>query len=207
MMLDKGMTDWMSTVATSKWMLIALIVLIVIVIVIMTLKKKGRLSVQIQPQKNEPVKSISNSDEKTDQRFMLVGMYIGSTAKSFNGLYEGIYQMAIGTDKANSEALVEWKLRVENMRENDELKKAFSDLFASDSEEACTQAKKLQKCIELAGIKRSEETEYRYELNASKKYICLSGNNLEQGTVCTVIKPYWYIEDKIIEQGCIIRKE
>lgn len=206
MMLNKAIDDWMNTVATLKWIFIILIALAVAAMIIVKLKKKGLSSVHTEPKTTESCKKVSVQSENADPKLILVGKYIRSTAKSFNGLYEGIYQIARCNDD-NDEALIEWKLRVENMKENEELVKAFSDLFTSASAGAGEQAEKLLRCIELAGVKRSEETEYHYDLSASKKYVCLSGNDLKQGTVCTVLKPYWYIEDKIIEQGCIVGKE
>ena len=207
MILNKATDSWINTVATFKWIFIILIILALILIVFIYLKKKSHSPVQTKPKTAEPVKKVSAHDEQSEQRLRLLGKHIRNTAGSFNGLYEGIYQLAHGSDNAGNDALVELKLRVENMKENEEFQKAFSDLFDSAPDDFGKQAEKLLRCMEYAGIKRSEETECSYELNVSKKYICLSGNDLEPGSVCNVLKPYWYIDDKVIEQGCIIRKE
>ncbi len=209
-MLDKAMGDWMNTVSAMKWVIIVLAAVAVAAVIILLVKKSNFGKSKEQVYASEP-KSVNvpqvtpASVPVADTGLIFIGKLIRDNADSFNGLYEGIYQLAKGADGADGEALAEWKTRVNNMGENDEFKNAFSDLFTSGDDKL--QAEKLMGCIELAGIKRSEETEYVYDLNSTKKYICLSGNSLAAGTICTVLKPYWHIDGKTVEQGCIMRKD
>ncbi len=198
-----------------EWIIIAIVLgvaIVAIVAAVVMKKKKGKAEIQVIRQSEVPVEKEKITEEKNadeekivDENLQIIVNGISKTADSFNGLYEGVFQIVQNPDSADSDAMDEWKIRVGNMNGNDDFKNAFLKLFGSG--DLKSQAVNLLRYIELAGIKRAEETEYAFELNASKKYVCLSGNNLDAGTLCTVLKPYWYLDEKVIEQGCIIRRE
>lgn len=195
----------------NKWIIIAIVLGIAtaaIVVAVVMKKKKGKAEIQVNDEYEAPdIKEETIDEEKkiADENMLLIADGIRKNISSFNGLYEGVFQIVHNPENADSDAIDEWKIRVGNMNGNDDFKAAVLKLF--DSDDLASQAVRLLECIELAGIKRAEETEYAFEMNVSKKYVCLSGNNLDEGTICTVLKPYWHLDSKVIEQGCIIRKE
>lgn len=195
----------------NKWIIIAIVLGIAtaaIVVAVVMKKKKGKAEIQVNDEYEAPdIKEETIDEEKkiADENMQLIADGIRKNVASFNGLYEGVFQIVHNPENADSDAIDEWKIRVGNMNGNDDFKAAVLKLF--DSDDLASQAVILLECIELAGIKRAEETEYAFEMNVSKKYVCLSGNNLDEGTICTVLKPYWHLDSKVIEQGCIIRKE
>ncbi len=213
MTIEKAMGDWLNTVSSLKWLFVILAVLAVAAVVILLIKKKRSPKSPPEPKADKPM--IEKAEETSqpqkepceDSALVLMSKHIRGNADKFNGLYEGIYQTATNPANTDYEALTEWKIRIQNIADNDEFKSDFSNMFNLESDNLKPQAEKLLRCIELAGIKRSDESEYAYTLNSSKKYVCLSGNKLEEGTICTVLKPFWYIDGKVIEQGCIIRKD
>lgn len=195
----------------NKWLIIAIIfgiAAVAIVAAVVIKKRTGKAEIQVNKENEAPVtKGNAHHKEKilVDENLQLIVDGIRKYAESFNGLYEGVFRIAHNLDGADSDTIDEWKIRVENIRDDECFKVAVLKLF--DLDNLTSQAVKLLEYIELAGIKRSEETEYAFEKNVSKKYVCLSGNSLDNGTLCTVLKPYWYMDSNIVEQGYIIRKE
>lgn len=198
-----------------KWIIIAVVLVVIAVIIAVVIKKKKSKPVQVAKITPEPVatqdvekatpKTVVPREESADKDLNCVSEGIRNSAKLFDGLYEGIYSLAKNSDDGS--ALNEWKIRIENMNENDEFKKAFLNSFDFTSDDLASEAQKLLGCIDLAGVKRAEEAEHTFSLNSSKKYICLSNGVFEEGTLCTVIKPYWFMNNIIIEQGCLMKKE
>lgn len=196
----------------NKWIILAIVLGVAataaITAAVVIKKKKGKAEIQVKEEYKAPAQEENDAPkEKTvaDENMQLIADGIRKNISSFNGLYEGVFQIVQNPENADSDAIDEWKIRVGNMNGNDDFKAAVLKLF--DSDDLASQAVRLLECIELAGIKRAEETEYAFEMNVSKKYVCLSGNNLDAGTICTVLKPYWHLDSRVIEQGCIIRKE
>lgn len=195
----------------NKWLIIAVILgitTVAIVAAVAVKKKKSKAEIQVNKENKTSVAEENVPYKEkilVDENLQLIVDGIRNHAESFNGLYEGVFQIAHNLDGADSDTIDEWKIRVKNIREDECFKVAVLKLF--DSDDLTSQAVKLLEYIELAGIKRSEETAYAFEKNVSKKYVCLSGNSLDNGTLCTVLKPYWHMDSNIVEQGYIIRKE
>jgi len=196
----------------NNWLIVAVVLGIVttaaIVAAVVIKRKKGKAEIQSEEKYKAPVAEEKTAHEEkpvADENTQLIADGIRKNAGSFNGLYEGVFQIAQNSGNADSDAIDEWKIRVGNMNDNDDFKTAVLNLL--DTGDLASRAVRLLECIELAGIKRADETEYAFEMNVSTKYVCLSGNNLDRGTLCTVLKPYWYMDSKVIEQGCIIRKD
>lgn len=140
----------------------------------------------------------------TDGKIRIIADGIRKNADSFDGLYEGVFRRAKNMEKADDDALKEWAVRISNMHANEEFKKAFEETIDLNSANLIPQAVKLLNCIELAGVKRSVEKAHTFGPGSSKKYICLGSGVFPDGTECTVVKPYWFTETKVVEQGCVI---
>ncbi len=180
------------------------VIAVAIVTVIITVTNKKRANAKSTQTVN--VQQV-NESPPIDKNMQLVIDGIRTTASSFNGLYEGVYQAVTNPAAADSDTLDEWIIRVRNMNYNNDFTNAFLTLFYSGPASIDLKYRNLLTCIQLAGIQRSDASEYYYEPNGIKKYICLSDKTLADGTLCTVLKPYWYADTKILEQGCIIRKD
>ncbi len=206
-----------------KWLIIVLVLgiatAIIAVAAVVIKKKKSKAEIQENKGYDKPVvqakttveaepvaeeKITVKEEPAVDKNLQSIADGIRENVNLFNGLFEGVFQIVHNSDNADSDAMEEWKIRTENINGNDNFKAELLKLL--NSGDIKNQAAKLLNCIELAGIKRAEETEYAFEINVSKKYICLS-NNLDEGTLCTVLKPYWHLDSKVVEQGCIIRKD
>lgn len=188
--------------------LLVLAILAIVVVVALAAKKKNeKPEIQTNRMNVPPVVKQQTAVKYSleDQNLHKVAAGIRKSPETFTGLYEGVFQIACDFDNVDSDAIDEWKIRVGNMNGNDEFRNAFINLMGSDNVKS--QAVKLLNCIELAGVKRAAQTEYAFELNANKKYVCLSGNKLDEGTVCTVLRPYWSFDGRVVEQGCIVRKD
>ena len=151
-------------------------------------------------------KPIAEEKVTVDGRISIIADGIRKNADSFDGLYEGVFRRANNMEKADDDALKEWAVRISNMYANDEFKKAFEETFDLNGANLIPQAIKLLNCIELAGVKRSVETSHTFGPGSSKKYICLGSGVFPDGTECTVVKPYWFTQSKVVEQGCVIGK-
>lgn len=208
MVIEKMMGDWLNTVNIIKWGIIlfavaavaVIAVIIVVAAVIMAKKKKSsqNKTTVIQPveKKEKPV---------TDEKLVFIGKCIRAHITRFDGLYEGVFRYTENPDDAD--ALIEWKERVNTLSDDDEFVNAFNEKFDfSEGADLTAQAMQLMKCIELSGIKRADEAVHTVDTGTAKKYVCIDGQIPPKDTQCKVIKPYWVLDEKVIEQGYIMRK-
>lgn len=213
MVIEKMMGDWLNTVNIIKWGIIlfavAAVAVIAVAVVIMAKKKKSSKN-KTSNTSNENKTTVNQPVEKkekpvADEKLVFIGKCIRAHITRFDGLYEGVFRYTENPDDAD--ALIEWKERVNTLSDDDEFVNAFNEKFDfSEGADLTAQAVQLMKCIELSGIKRADEAVHTVDTGTAKKYVCIDGQIPPKDTQCKVIKPYWVLDEKVIEQGYIMRK-
>lgn len=196
----------MKTGFTTLLLILLLVIIVAVVsVLIFSAVAKKKQKKENQPEMPAP-ENFPPQQNFTDPEKQFVSGAIKIKADAFDGLYEGIFTVAMNVSNGDTSVIDEWKIRVQNMQESEDFKFSFLNSFNVREGNPVLQARFILDCITFAGIERSVETEHVSGLNSGKKYICLSGI-VPEGTLCTVVKPYWHMNEKIIEQGCIIKKE
>lgn len=136
---------------------------------------------------------------------------IAENAGIFDGLYESLYQSVLKPELDNRDGYLEWCGRVRHLESQDRFRTAFlSELDIGENAGIATYqvtAKHLLELIGKAGIYRSQEQELKTSARVLRDYLYLASSVPVDGTVCTVFKPAWYHDGKLVEQGMLMPKE
>lgn len=146
---------------------------------------------------------------ESDREILLAGL--ARHAQLYDGLYEGIYQIASREDVPSRDAVKEFCGRTARLEEDAAFSRAFAARFAgsADAEPAVCrrQMEELLELFQAAGITRSQETELPLSPQVRREYIFLGEPVPEDGTVCRVMKPCWRHQGRLVEQGILMAKE
>ncbi len=183
--------------------LVLVLIAIVAVAVVFVIKAKKQNKDDADDVKKPDADASVKKPPSIDKRILVEG--IKANARCFNGLYEGIHNLAFNKNNdADTAVLSEWKERVAALNEDEQFRISFAKAFAAATDthsELSQKAALLAECITLAGVERSTETIHTVDGTTAVKYICITGKMPEKGTQCQVIRPYWHINETVIEQG------
>lgn len=125
-------------------------------------------------------------------------------AKEFEGLYESLYISCAGRE-FDPDSYNEWCERAALCQDRD-FSRAFSASFPKvDDEKQCRKYScALLSCIKYAGIKRLGNAGDEITVTGSNKdqFECINSDNAV-GRTCSIIKPAWVYDGKVIEPGII----
>lgn len=149
------------------------------------------------------------SEEQTAEGLLVSG--IGKNAELFDGLYESLYQSVLKPEKDNRDGYLEWCGRVRHMEDQNEFQTAFlMKLEIGENADPAVYQKTARHLLELIGkaqICRSQDQELKTSAGLLRDYLYLGSPAPADGAVCTVVKPAWYHEGKLVEQGILMPKE
>ena len=111
----------------------------------------------------------------------------------------------------NRDGYLEWCGRVRRLDNQNEFQTAFlKELeIGENADPAVYQkaARYLLLLIEKAKICRSQDQELKTSAGVLRDYLYLGSPAPAEGTVCVVLKPAWYHDGKLVEQGILMPKE
>lgn len=153
-------------------------------------------------------KRISSEEHKAEG---LLASGIGKNAELFDGLYEGLYLSVLKPELDNRDGYLEWCGRVRHLENQNEFQAAFlKELEIGDNADPAVYqkaARYLLQLIEKAKICRSQDQELKTSAGVLRDYLYLGPPAPEDGEVCVVLKPAWYHDGKLVEQGILMPKE
>lgn len=126
---------------------------------------------------------------------------LGQMAAHFEGLYESLYLLSKGK-QADQAVFDSWKTRTKVLCPNGALLQYLQGL----PKQSRYRAKRLLRCIEMAGIYREKLgndgwiTIYGIQAGA---YRALDGHDIVDGERVHVLRPAWYRMDSIVEHGMV----
>lgn len=148
-------------------------------------------------------------EQTVDRDVLLDGL--ARHAPLYDGLYEGIYQAARQENAAGRDAIREFCDRTAGLEEDGTFSHAFAARFAgSVAAEQDAYREKMEELLALfqaAGIVRAEETELALSPQIRREYIYLGEPVPDDGVVCRVMKPKWSCQERLVEQGILMKRE
>ena len=134
------------------------------------------------------------------------------SAKTFNGLYQGLTRVAEGKTKKPEKVLREWCART-RYRWEGQLPAALCEEWIAPLLEGEMQAELgrcaalLLKACEAAGITFAKETRLKLDEQNVNDYTEWEGESLYVGDEVEVMSPAWYQNGKLLEQGSCRKHE
>ena len=167
------------------------------------LKKFGFLRRSFRKKKNAPLKEDAFARETVKlqkQAEEAQGILAdGKEASRYEGLYEGIYQAAVGRNPENRDAYEEWCDRAKRGTNPEGFINKYGGLI--DADEETYQMAMQQLCREFwsAGIRRDMSKKVCVNAKTKKYYIVMG--DIADGEPADVFKAAWKQENRCLEQG------
>lgn len=158
--------------------------------------------------------SLGAKGEKTledmkdcDKKFIAIGLR--DNAEYFADLYEPMYLLSTGKATRKDAIFDAWNTRAASSECSLEFKNSFQKEFGfvekwkGNKKKYIAAAKDLVKYMDLAGIKRGEETAVTANEETAEKYELAGGAALENGATYDVLAPFWFNEAETLCKGVI----
>ena len=124
-----------------------------------------------------------------------------SNAKSYNGLFTGVYKIAMGNTKRAENVINEWYNRSKNCFPDSSVVTLIKKILSCDSEGRIAIAKAIMLAAKKADITKENDQELVLNEKNLSAYSEWNGNDLYEGSKVKIISPAWYQNGEIVEQG------
>ena len=124
-----------------------------------------------------------------------------SNAKSYDGLFTGVYKITMGNTKRSETVINEWYNRSKNCFPDSSMATLIEKILSRDPEGRIAIANAIMFATEKVKITKEKDEELVLNEKNMLAYSEWNGNDLYEGSKVKIISPAWYQNGKIIEQG------
>lgn len=124
-----------------------------------------------------------------------------SNAKSYNGLFTGVYKITTGNIKRAENVINEWYNRSKNCFPDSSMVTLIEKILSCDSEGRIAIANAIMFAAKKVNITKENDEELALNEKNVSAYSEWNGNDLYEGSKVKIISPAWYQNGEIIEQG------
>lgn len=153
--------------------------------------------------KTEPVRKTDPGEETFIAEWTAV---LTDDARVFNGLFSGLQRIADGTAKRPEKVLREWCQRTHYKWEGAAADALCQEricplIEASDRDAMASWAQRLLTAAARAGVTRDAAAHLTLTDHNAADYVADDGEDLYPGDEVDVLKPAWYQNGRLLEQG------
>ena len=124
-----------------------------------------------------------------------------SNAKSYNGLFTGVYKIATGNIKRAESVINEWYNRSKNCFPDSSMATLIEKIISHDPVGRLSIANAIMSAAKKSKISKENVEELILTDRNASAYSEWNGKAIYEGDKVKIISPAWYQNDEIIEQG------
>ena len=127
--------------------------------------------------------------------------------KSFEGIYESMYRVAIGKSAKAMDVLTDWNTRMHYLNSCPNVQKFWHSLFGNyetfSPEKQKESAGAFLSFMYSTGIKREEKSQIKVDMTTRFKYYTEKDEEFTSGKMMNVKFACWTLGDKVLEKGIL----